>query len=134
MSDAATTAAIAANTQRISRVAPRQTRDRREPAGTSAAAGETSSLTGLSLPHGNAPLSGGDPGHEPHDHVGRRLGPGDLAGDAPFAEHENPARQVQHFRHLTRDQNDRGSGYGELVDERVNLGLGADVHAAGRLV
>ena len=54
--------------------------------------------------------------------------------DAPGAQHDDARRQGEQLRHLARDQEDGAPVRGQPVDEGVDLRLGADVHAARRLV
>ncbi len=79
-------------------------------------------------------LSASNACHQPHQGVLARVGAGQLADDAPRAKDEDAGREVEHLGHLARDQHDGTACGGELVDERVNLRLGADVDAARRLV
>ena len=64
------------------------------------------------------------------DEIGLR----DLAGDAPVAHDEDPVAKADQLLHLGRDDDDRAALLGERRDEAVDLLLGADIDAAGRLV
>ena len=56
------------------------------------------------------------------------------AGDPPFAHHEHAVRDAQDLGQLGRDDDHRAALGREPLDQGVDLGLGADVDAAGRLV
>ena len=55
--------------------------------------------------------------------------PLDLRGDPPVTHHQDSGGQVDEFRQLARDQQDRRSVPCQPIDQTVDLGLGADVHA-----
>src|SRR6185437_4824444 len=74
------------------------------------------------------------PRHQPHQPILRRLLPPYLTNKPPLAQHENPARQPQHFWQLARDEQDGIPLCRQPVNERVNLGLRSDIHAARRLI
>ena len=57
-----------------------------------------------------------------------------LAGDAALAHDEDAVAHVEDLRQLRRDHQDRHAVGGELVHQAVDLGFGADVDAARRLV
>src|SRR5262245_44915217 len=78
--------------------------------------------------------SSGEPRHQPHDAVLRGLRARKLAGDPSLAQNDDARREVQDFGELARDEDHPLARRGELVDERVDFGLRADVHAARRLV
>src|SRR6185312_1631160 len=48
--------------------------------------------------------------------------------------HHDPVGQRQELRHLRRDQHDRHTVTRQLIDQAIDLGLGADVDGARRLV
>ena len=60
--------------------------------------------------------------------------PSSSSHDAAGSHHQDAVRQAYQFSHLGRDQEDRHAVGGKALDEAVDLGLGADVDAAGRLV
>ncbi len=63
-----------------------------------------------------------------------RLGARQFSGNLPFTENQDASREIEHFQQLARDQ-DHGVAVGrELIDQGVDLGLRADVHAACGLV
>ena len=57
-----------------------------------------------------------------------------LAGDAAFAHHHDAVAHAQDLRQLRGDHHDRLALVGERAQQLVDLGLGADVDAARRLV
>ena len=79
-------------------------------------------------------LSGRDACHQPHQRILR----GGARGSSPaIRPSRNTMMRVERCRtsgQLARDQEDARARRRELVDERVDLRLGADVDAAGRLV
>jgi hypothetical protein len=48
--------------------------------------------------------------------------------------HRHPVRQTDELRHLARDQEDGDPVFDKFADELVDLGLGTDIDAPGRLV
>src|SRR5215471_1654337 len=86
------------------------------------------------IPNLQPPLSGGEARHQTHQRILRRVGARELAGDASFAQHEDPRREVEDLGQFARDENDALARRRELVDKRVDLRLGADIDAARRLV
>ena len=54
--------------------------------------------------------------------------------DAPFAHHQHPVGEPEDLRQLRRDHDDPATFRGQRLDQVVDLGLGADVDAARRLV
>ena len=54
--------------------------------------------------------------------------------DAPFVQHQDPVAAAQQFRQFRTDQDDRLFRGGQLVDDAVDVLLGADVDAARRVV
>src|SRR6185503_20341843 len=69
-------------------------------------------------------------GHQAQQSVLRRLLARDFPDEPASTEHDDARRQRQDLRQLARDEQDRAPARSELADERMNLGLGADVHAA----
>src|ERR1700723_2200801 len=59
---------------------------------------------------------------------------GDLVGDLPAPQDQHPMAQPDEFLVVGRDDDYGGAVGGGLVDELVDVRLGADVHALGRLV
>ena len=57
-----------------------------------------------------------------------------LADDPALAHHGDPVGEAEQLGHLGGDHQDGDAGGGELLDQAVDLELGADVDAAGRLV
>ena len=51
-----------------------------------------------------------------------------------LAHHQHAVADADDLRQLARDHDDADAVAGELVDEAVDFGLGADIDAAGRLV
>ena len=70
---------------------------------------------------------------EHHPLLGR-VGAGDLGRDAALVQDEDPVRHREDLGQVARDEDDPEAGRGELGDDPVDLDLGADVDAAGRLV
>ena len=58
----------------------------------------------------------------------------ELADDRSAVHHGDPVAHAEDLGQLGRDHHDRESAGGEVAHEPVDLGLGADVHALGRLV
>ena len=56
------------------------------------------------------------------------------ATSRPLAHHQDAVAHAQDLRQLARDHQDRQALLRELAHQAVDLGLGADVDAAGRLV
>ena len=57
-----------------------------------------------------------------------------LGADPPAPQHDDACRQTGELVGVGRAHDDRGAGGRGLVDEAVDVGLGADVDALGRLV
>ena len=57
-----------------------------------------------------------------------------LAGDPPLAHHQHAVGEPQDLGQLGGDHDDGAALGGQLLDQGVDLGLGADVDAARRLV
>ena len=72
--------------------------------------------------------------HRRHDRGGARLGVRQIGDRAPVAQHEHAVRALDDFLELGGDHQDAEALVGELADQRLDLGLGADVDAARRLV
>ena len=53
---------------------------------------------------------------------------------AAVAQHDDPVAEAQHLLEFGGDEHDRHAVGGEVGDELLDLGLGADVDAAGGLV
>ena len=70
---------------------------------------------------------------EHHPLLGR-VGAGDLGGDATLVEDEDPVGHREDLGQVARDEDDPEARRGQLGDDPVDLDLGADVDAAGRLV
>ena len=62
------------------------------------------------------------------------VGPRQFGGDPASRHDEHAVGEPDQFRHLRRDQDDTDAACRQLVDQPVDLGLGADVDAARRLV
>ena len=73
-------------------------------------------------------------GRGEHDRFLGRVGAGDLGGDRALVQDEDPVGHREDLGQVARDEDDREAGRGELRDDPVDLDLGADVDAAGRLV
>src|SRR4051794_24134811 len=59
--------------------------------------------------------------------------PLDLARDLPCAHHDDAVADADDLGQVGRDDENRGARLREIVDDRIDLGLGADVDAARRL-
>ena len=59
---------------------------------------------------------------------------GGLVDQAALAHDQHPVGQAEHLGDLAGDQQHADAAGGEVVDDLVELGPGADVHAAGGLV
>ena len=51
-----------------------------------------------------------------------------------LAHHENAIADAHHLRQIGGDDADRQTLFGKIVEDRVDLALGADIDAARRLV
>src|SRR6202041_222740 len=71
---------------------------------------------------------------QPHDVFFRQLGARQFAGDAALAHHIGAVANMTDFGLLGRDHQRGGATGDQPVDQREDLGLGADVDAAGRFV
>ena len=69
-----------------------------------------------------------------HDELGGRLGARELGADAALVHDEDPVGHAQHLGQLGGDHQDRHAAAGEVGEQPVHLGLGADVDAPGGLV
>ena len=69
-----------------------------------------------------------------HDGFLGGLGARDLGGEPAFAEDDDPVRDGQQLGQLARGHDDGAALRGQPADQLVDLGLGADVDAASRLV
>ena len=58
----------------------------------------------------------------------------DLAGNVSGTHDDDTVADADDLRQIGRDDEDRCAGFGEIVDDRINLGLGPDIDAACRLV
>ena len=58
----------------------------------------------------------------------------ELGDAAPFAQHEDPIRAFEHFLEFGGNHQHAEPVLGELLDDALDLRLGADVDAARRLV
>ena len=58
----------------------------------------------------------------------------ELGDEPPLAHDEHAVAHAEHFRQFARDHQDGDARAGELAHQAVDLGLGADVDAARRLV
>ncbi len=72
--------------------------------------------------------------HRRHDRGGARFRVGQVGDRAPVAQHEYAVSAFDDLLELGGDHQHAQALIGELADERLNLGLGADVDAARRLV
>ena len=59
---------------------------------------------------------------------------GDLADDSEVVQHENPIGEGDHLGHIGGDQQHRDAVARDAGDQLVDLDLGLDVDADGRLV
>ena len=62
------------------------------------------------------------------------MSPSPIGDDAAVAQHDDAVAEAQHLLELGRDEEHRHAVLGEVDDELLDLGLGADVDAARRLV
>src|SRR4051794_31418777 len=69
-----------------------------------------------------------------HDLDRRDVCVGKLACGLTFAQHDHAIRESHDLRQIRRREHDGVAARRELLDERVDLRLRADVDAAGRLV
>ena len=69
-----------------------------------------------------------------HDPLGIGLVVGEHAADSPFADDDDAVAHRQHLGEVGGDHDDGDAVAGEVVDELVHVGLGADVDAPSRLV
>ena len=60
--------------------------------------------------------------------------PRQRADDGAIAQDDDPVGALDDLLELGRDQHDRQPRLGQLADQALDLGLGADVDAAGRIV
>ena len=61
-------------------------------------------------------------------------GAGDFAGDAPLMQDHNAVADPDQFGQFGRNGHDRDPFIGQAAQDGVDLGLGADIDAAGRLI
>ena len=73
-------------------------------------------------------------GHRRPYALGRCFGPVHDFGDAAFGHHHDPVTDAKHFRQFARNHQDRDAVFNQLAHDRVDLGFGADIDAARRLV
>src|ERR1700723_828197 len=71
---------------------------------------------------------------QPHDVFFRQLGARQFTGDAAFAHHIGAVADMTDFGLFGRDHQRSGATGNQPVAQREDLGLGADVDPAGRLV
>src|SRR6267143_3486070 len=69
-----------------------------------------------------------------HDFLLRRLAAIEFADKSAFVHDVDAVTDPEQLRHFRRDHDDRLAGVGELVDDAIDLVLGADVDTAGRFV
>src|SRR5258706_8889196 len=69
-----------------------------------------------------------------HDFFLRCLGALELADKNPRVHDADAVTDSEQFRHFRRDHDDSLAGIGELVDNAIDLVLGADVDTAGRFI
>ena len=62
------------------------------------------------------------------------LGARQRADDGAIAQDDDPVRTLHDLLELRRDQNDRQPRFGQIADQALDLGLGADVDAARWIV
>jgi hypothetical protein len=72
--------------------------------------------------------------HRRNDRAGAGLSVRKVCDRAPVAQHEHPVGALGDFLKLGGDHEDAQALVGKLSDQRLNLGLGPDVDAAGRFV
>ena len=84
-------------------------------------------------PHRRRGRSLGDRG-QVHDVLLRHLVARDLAGDAPLAHDQHAVADADQFGQLGRDDDDADAVARQVAQDAVDLGLGADIDAARRLV
>ena len=64
----------------------------------------------------------------------RQIGRGELGDDAAAVEHQRAMADLGHLLEIGRDDQDRGAGLQRDVEQPVDLRLGADVDAGGRVL
>ena len=69
-----------------------------------------------------------------HDVLGGGLVAGDVGGEPALADDQDAVGHAEHLGQLGGDHQDRQPLAGQLGEQPVDLGLGADVDAAGGLV
>ena len=69
-----------------------------------------------------------------HDPLGVSLVVGEHTAHAALAHHDDAVAHRQHLGEVGGDHDDGDAVAGEVVDQLVDIGLGADVDPAGRLV
>src|SRR3954453_17972552 len=73
-------------------------------------------------------------GDELHDLPHGRLGPRQFGDLVVVAQHGDPVGEPEHLLQLGGDEHDGHAVRGQVDDELLDLGFGADVDAAGGLV
>ena len=71
---------------------------------------------------------------QPEDRFLGGFRPGQLAGDPAVLHHVDAIREAEDLRQLGADEHDPQPLVGEIINQAVDFGLGADVNAARRLV
>ena len=71
---------------------------------------------------------------QPEDVLLRKLCPSELAADPAGAHHVRAVADVDDLGELGADQQDGGAAFDQVLDQREDFALGADVDAARRLV
>ena len=79
-------------------------------------------------------VRGGRASQELHDHVLVDVAAGELADDDAVAQDDEPIRALHDLLEVGADEDDGQTLAGEVAHERLDLGLGADVDAARRVV
>ena len=57
-----------------------------------------------------------------------------ISGDMPFAHHQHAVAHAENFRQFGGNQQDRLACGGQIVEQRVDFSLGADIDATRRLI
>src|SRR5215216_6179774 len=79
-------------------------------------------------------IKGQELGSAGHNLLLRQFVTRKFAGHAPLAKHNHAIAHADDFGHLRRDHHNRHALLRQLAHQRMNLGLGAHVDTAGRLI
>ncbi len=69
-----------------------------------------------------------------HDPLLVGLAGGEFLDHTALPGDEDPIRETENFRQIRRNHHDGDAAVGEIVDDLMEIGDGADVDAAGRLI